>query len=324
MTNLTTGIIETAKEVIEKEARAVEALTNYIDDEFETIVNLIFNSKGRVILTGIGKSAIIASKIVATLNSTGTPSLFMHAADAIHGDLGMIQPQDIVICISKSGNTPEIKILVPLIKRRGNILIAMVSNIDSYLAKGSDHILRTTIENEACPNNLAPTSSTTTQLVLGDALAVTLLKLRGFSKEDFAKLHPGGSLGKRLYTRVIDVIDKDSIPFVYPTETIQNTIINISAHRLGATVVVDNDKSCVLGIITDGDVRRMLEKGIPIESLKASDIMSKNPKIIESSELAIKAFNLMEKNKITSIIVTDSNKYIGLIHIHDIIREGIV
>lgn len=324
MTNLTTDIIGTAKEVIEKEARAVQALTNYIDKEFETIVNLIYNSKGRVILTGIGKSAIIASKIVATLNSTGTAALFMHAADAIHGDLGMIQPEDVVICISKSGNTPEIKILVPLIKRRGNTLIAMVSNIESYLAKGADYILKTTIENEACPNNLAPTSSTTTQLVLGDALAVTLLKLKGFSKEDFAKLHPGGSLGKRLYTRVIDIIDKDSIPYVSPEETIQNTIINISANRLGATVVVDNDMSCVMGIITDGDVRRMLEKGIPIESLKASDIMSYNPKTIESSELAIKAFNLMEKNKITSVIVTDNSRYIGLIHIHDIIREGIV
>ena len=309
--------------VIEMEAQAVNNLKPYIDKEFVEIINLIYNSKGRLIITGIGKSAIIGTKIVATLNSTGTPSVFMHAADAIHGDLGIVQPDDVVLCISKSGNTPEIKVLVPLINRMGNKLIAMVSNTDSYLAKHSDYIIRATVDKEACPNNLAPTTSTTTQLVMGDALAVCLLKMRGFSQEDFARYHPGGSLGKRLYLTVGDLIDAKVRPCVKGDETIPNTIFNISQNRLGATVVLDEEGS-LMGIITDGDVRRMVEKGIPFESLKAADIMSKNPKTIELRELAVNAFNIMERNKITSVVVLDEGEYVGLIHIHDILREGIV
>jgi len=312
-----------AKEVIEKEAAAVTRLISYVDDQFIDILYLIFESKGRLIITGIGKSAIIANKIVATLNSTGTPSVFMHAADAIHGDLGIIQKEDVVLCLSKSGNTAEIKILVPLIKKMGNKIIALVSNCDSFLARQADYFIRATVDSEACPNDLAPTSSTTTQLVMGDALAVCLLKMRGFSQQDFAKFHPGGSLGKKLYTRVKDVIDRYVKPSVDEEENIQNTIINISSNRLGATVVVDKTGT-LLGIITDGDVRRMLEKGFSLESLKAKDIMSRNPKSIELDELAIKAFNMMETNKITSIIVLERGKYVGLVHIHDIIREGIV
>jgi|SRR3989339_239753 len=312
-----------AKEVISKEASAVAALENLIDDSFSAVISLIFNSKGRLVITGIGKSAIIGCKIVATLNSTGTPSIFMHAADAIHGDLGIIQPNDIVMCISKSGSTPEIKVLVPLIKKMGNNVIAMVSNCDSFLAKHSDYIIKTTVQSEACPNNLVPTSSTTTQLVMGDAIAVALLSVRGFTQKDFALLHPGGSLGKKMYMRVCDLTDSKVRPFVRPNESIQNTIINISANRLGATVVLDEGGD-LRGIITDGDVRRMLERGGSFDKLVATDIMSLNPKTIDAGELAVKAFNLMETNKITSVIVMEGNKYIGLVHIHDIIREGIV
>ena len=314
---------ELAVSVIDQEAKAVEKLKPFIDDEFVEILNLIYSSKGRLVITGIGKSAIIGSKIVATLNSTGTPSIFMHAADAIHGDLGIIQPDDVVLCISKSGNTPEIKVLVPLIRRMGNKLVAMVSNVDSYLAQHSDYVIKATVDAEACPNNLAPTSSTTTQLVMGDALAVCLLKMRGFSPEDFAKYHPGGSLGKRLYLTVDDVFDKALRPWVKPDETIQNTIINISQNRLGATVVLDAQEN-LMGIITDGDVRRMVEKGGPLGDLRAKDIMSRNPKVVEKGELAVNAFSIMEKNKITSVIVMDEGKYAGLIHIHDVLREGIV
>ncbi len=314
---------ELAISVIEKEAQAVNNLKPYINDEFLEILNLIYNSEGRLIITGIGKSAIIGQKIVATMNSTGTPAIFMHAADAIHGDLGIIQHDDVVMCISKSGNTPEIKVLVPLIRRMGNKLIAMVSNEESYLAQHSDYIIRATVAAEACPNNLAPTSSTTTQLVMGDALAVCLLKMRGFSQEDFARYHPGGSLGKRLYLRVGDLIDPDVRPSVKSDETIQNTIINISQNRLGATVVLDDEEN-LRGIITDGDVRRMVEKGIPIDKLSAKDIMSVHPKTIDINELAVNAFSIMEKNKITSVVVLKDEKYVGLIHIHDILREGIV
>ena len=312
-----------AVSVIDQEARAVEKLKSFVDDGFVEILNLIYSSKGRLIITGIGKSAIIGNKIVATLNSTGTPSVFMHAAEAIHGDLGIVQPDDVVMCISKSGNTPEIKMLVPLLKRMGNKLVAMVSNVDSYLGQHADYVVKATVEHEACPNNLAPTTSTTTQLVMGDAIAVCLLKMRGFSPEDFAKYHPGGSLGKKLYMRVEDVFDKEVRPFVVPDETIQNTIINISQNRLGATVVLDREEN-LMGIITDGDVRRMVEKGEPLESLRAADIMSRNPKVIEKGELAFSAFTIMEKNKITSVVVLDNGKYVGLIHIHDILREGIV
>ena len=316
-------IRELAESVIEKEAQAVKELKPFVDSRFLEVLDIIFNSKGRLIITGSGKSAIIGNKIVATMNSTGTPAIFMHAADAIHGDLGIIQPDDVVMCISKSGNTPEIKVLVPLIKRMGNKLIGMVSSIDSYLAQQSDYLIRTTVNAEACPNNLAPTSSTTTQLVMGDAMAVCLLKMRGFSQKDFAKYHPGGSLGKRLYLRVNDLIDRDVKPCVMKNENIQNAIINISQNRLGATVVLDENEK-LLGIITDGDVRRMVEKGTPITALQAKDIMSHNPKTIESSELAVNAFNIMQKNKITSVVVLEEGKYIGLIHIHDILREGIV
>ncbi len=323
MNNSKEDILKIAKEVVEKEAYAVANLTHFIDDSFANVVELIYNSSGRLIITGIGKSAIIASKIVATLNSTGTHSVFMHAADAIHGDLGIIMAQDIVMCISKSGNTPEVKMLVPLIKRMGNPLIAMVSNTNSFLAEHSNYIVKTTIECEACPNNLAPTSSTTTQLVMGDALAVSLLKLRGFSQQDFAKLHPGGSLGKKLYVSVGDLIDKNNKAFVSSQENIRNVIFNISANRLGATAVL-NQENNVLGIITDGDIRRMLEKGFTLDSLKACDIMSRNPKTIDISELAYKAFRIMEDNKITSVVVLDNDEFKGLVHIHDIIREGIV
>ena len=316
-------IADLAKKVITQEAECVAKLASFVDDEFVEVVDLIFNSKGRLIITGIGKSAIIGTKIVATMNSTGTPAIFMHAADAIHGDLGIVQPDDIVLCISKSGNTPEIKVLVPLIARMGNKIIAMVSSTDSFLATHADYIIRATVDKESDPNNLAPTSSTTTQLVMGDALAVCLLQKRGFSQEQFAMYHPGGSLGKRLYLRVSDVMDMNVRPFVGLNESIQKTIINISQNRLGATVVLDG-KGNLKGIITDGDVRRMLEKGHPNEKTVAKEIMSKNPKQIDINDMAVNAFNIMQKNKITSVVVMKEGRYVGLIHIHDILREGIV
>ncbi len=312
-----------AKKVITQEAECVAKLASYVDDQFVEVVDLIFNSKGRLIITGIGKSAIIGTKIVATMNSTGTPAIFMHAADAIHGDLGIVQPEDIVLCISKSGNTPEIKVLVPLIARMGNKIIAMVSSVDSFLATHADYVIRATVDKESDPNNLAPTSSTTTQLVMGDALAVCLLQKRGFSQEQFAMYHPGGSLGKRLYLRVSDVMDMNVRPFVGLNESIQKTIINISQNRLGATAVLDG-KGNLKGIITDGDVRRMLEKGHPNEKTVAKEIMSKNPKQIDINDMAVNAFNIMQKNKITSVVVMKEGRYVGLIHIHDILREGIV
>ena len=258
------------------------------------------------------------------MNSTGTPAIFMHAADAIHGDLGIVQPDDVVLCISKSGNTPEIKVLVPLIARMGNKIIAMVSNVDSFLAQHADYVIRATVDKESDPNNLAPTSSTTTQLVMGDALAVCLLQMRGFSQEQFALYHPGGSLGKRLYLRVSDVMDLNVRPVVGMNESIQNTIINISQNRLGATVVLDG-KGELQGIITDGDVRRMVEKGIHAgDKIAAKDIMSRNPKQIDINDMAVNAFNMMQKNKITSVVVMKEGRYVGLVHIHDILREGIV
>jgi len=312
-----------AIETIYTEAAAIKKLAEYIDDNFERTVNEIFNGRGRVIVTGIGKSAIIASKIVATLNSTGTPAIFMHAADAIHGDLGIIQPDDIIICLSKSGNTPEIKVLVPLIKNLGNRIVAIVSNTDSYLAQKADYVLRATVEREACPNNLAPTSSTTAQMVIGDALAVCLLKLRGFTPADFARFHPGGSLGKKLYMRVSDIYSHDNAPHVQLNDPIPSVIIEISSKRLGATAVLD-EKGKLLGIITDGDLRRMLQNNSTIEGLTAKDIMSKAPKIIGPHELAINAFHLMEQHKITQLLVVENDRYLGVIHIHDILREGIV
>lgn len=315
-------IIELAKTTLNIEADSVKNLQNYINDDFVASVKLIYESKGRVVITGIGKSAIIAQKVVATMNSTGTPSIFMHAADAIHGDLGTIQKEDIVICISKSGNTPEIKVLVPLLKTGGNKLIALVGNMDSYLAKQSDYVLNSTVEKEACPNNLAPTSSTTAQLAMGDALAVCLLDCRDFTSIDFAKYHPGGALGKKLYLKAGDIASQNQKPVVKPDDSIKSVIMEISSKRLGATAVVDNGN--LVGVITDGDLRRMLEKTDSISSLCASDIMNKTPKQIEAEELAVNAMQLLEKFNITQMIVTDKGKYHGFVHLHDLLKEGII
>lgn len=317
------NIIELAKNTIIQESESIKRLADYIDQDFEKTVQIIYQSKGRVIITGIGKSANIAQKIVATLNSTGTPAIFMHAADAIHGDLGIIQENDIIICISKSGNTPEIKVLVPLIKSRGNTLIGMVSATDSFLGKQSDFVLKSTVDREACPNNLAPTNSTTAQLVIGDALAVCLLEYRGFSSDDFAKFHPGGALGKKLYMRVSDLYKNNEVPRVTLDENVKNVILEISSKRLGATVVLDNSDK-LMGIITDGDIRRMLQKYDSFKNLIAKDIMSINPKTVDKNELAINAFHLMENNNITQLVVMQKDKYIGMVHIHDILKEGIV
>lgn len=317
------NIIEVAKNTILQESESIKKLASYIDHDFEKVVQTIYESKGRVIVTGIGKSANISQKIVATLNSTGTPAIFMHAADAIHGDLGIIQEDDVIICISKSGNTPEIKVLVPLIKNRGNTLIGMVSNVDSFLGKQSDYVLKSTVDKEACPNNLAPTSSTTAQLVVGDALAICLLEYRGFSSDDFAKFHPGGALGKKLYMRVSDLYKNNEVPKVTQNENVKNVIIEISSKRLGATVVL-GDSNEILGIITDGDIRRMLQKHDSFDNLKATDIMSTSPKTVNKDELAINAFHLMESNNITQLVVVNKDKYIGMVHLHDILREGIV
>ena len=306
---------------IENEIVSIEGIRKSVNDDFVKVVEAIFNSKGRVIFTGIGKSAIIANKIVATLNSTGTPSIFMHAADAIHGDLGIIQKDDVVIAISKSGDTPEIKILVPLIKARGNVLVGMLGNIKSYLAKQSDFILDTTVEREACPNNLAPTSSTTAQLVLGDALAISLLELHDFTTADFAKMHPGGALGKRMFVRVGDISIKNEAPKVDINETVTKVIIEISSKRLGATAVLE--KGEIKGIITDGDIRRMLEKSPDFNNLKAKDIFSGNPRTIGKDELVVNALSIMRENNITQLLVVDNDEYFGVIHLHDILNEGI-
>lgn len=317
------NILRIARNSIEHEASAIKNLINYLDEDFAKTVELIYNSKGRLIITGIGKSANIANKIVATLNSTGTPAVFMHAADAIHGDLGIVQEHDSVLCISKSGNTPEIKVLVPLIKARGNTLIGMVSNIDSYLGKNADYVLKSTIEKEACPNNLAPTSSTTAQLVLGDALAIALIDYRDFGEEDFARFHPGGALGKKLYMRVSDLYRNNPQPMVAPETPVERVILEISEKRLGAAVVVDKNMQ-VLGIITDGDLRRMIQKKLDLATTQAKDIMSKNPKTITPDAMAIKAFNIMEDNSITQLAVAVEGKYEGMVHLHDILKEGIV
>ena len=321
--NVTKNIEQIAKDVLINEARAVENLINYIDIDFETCVREILNSTGRVVITGIGKSAIIANKIVATMNSTGTPALFMHAADAIHGDLGMIQRNDIVICISKSGNTPEIKVLVPLLKRRGSKLVALVSNTNSYLAEHADFVLNATIGEEACPNNLAPTTSTTAHLAMGDALAICLLELRDFSSEDFAKYHPGGSLGKQLYLKVEDVISNNELPSVSPATALKDVILEISSKRLGATAVIDENNN-LLGIVTDGDLRRMLQKETNIGSIKAADIMTRTPKTIDKSEFAVKALQVMQENNISQLVVNDGQRVVGFIHLHDLLKEGIV
>ncbi len=315
-------IIELAKSTLNIEADSIRNLQNYINTDFVECVKLIYGSKGRVVITGIGKSAIIAQKIVATLNSTGTPSIFMHAADAIHGDLGTLQQNDTVICISKSGSTPEIKVLVPLLKTGVNKLIALVGNIDSYLAQQADYILNCTVEKEACPNNLAPTSSTTAQLAMGDALAVCLLDYRGFSSKDFARYHPGGALGKKLYLKVSDISIHNQKPQVKPDDSIKAVIMEISSKRLGATAVIEND--ILVGVITDGDLRRMLESADSIASLKASDIMNKDPKKIEAGELALNAMRLLEQYSITQLVVTDKGKYQGFVHLHDLLKEGII
>ncbi|CAL2064334.1 KpsF/GutQ family sugar-phosphate isomerase [Tenacibaculum sp. 190524A05c] len=316
-------IIAKAKETIVLQSNSIANLTNFLDNSFADAVNFILNSKGRVIITGIGKSANIANKIVATLNSTGTPAVFMHAADAIHGDLGNIQEDDVVICISKSGNTPEIKVLVPLIRNSKNKIIAITGNPDSFLGKNADFLLNSYVEKEADPNNLAPTNSTTAQLVLGDALAVCLLDLRGFTNNDFAKYHPGGALGKRLYLRVSDLIKNNELPKVLPSDKLTKVIVEISEKRLGVTAVVDNNDK-ITGIITDGDIRRMLSKTTDIENLTASDIMSKNPKTIHIDAMAIDALDTLESNSITQILVSDDNDtYVGVVHLHDLIKEGI-
>ena len=316
-------ILQKAKQTILAESQAIAFLSQLIDDNIVNAVNCILESKGRIIVTGIGKSANIATKIVATFNSTGTPSIFMHAADAIHGDLGIIQKDDVVVCISKSGNTPEIKVLIPLIKNSENKIIAITGNVDSYLGKNADFALNTYVQKEACPNNLAPTTSTTAQLVMGDVLAVCLLELKGFSSKDFAKYHPGGALGKKLYLRVSDLIVKNEVPKVSTDATVAQAIIEISEKRLGATAVLDTSDS-ICGIITDGDVRRMLSKSTKIEDFTASDIMSKNPKTIAESAMAIDALDIMENNNITQVlVVNDANQYIGVVHLHDILKEGI-
>ncbi len=321
MSNQST-IIDIAKKVIKMEALSIENLIPLIDEEFANAVTHIYNSKGRVIITGIGKSAVIATKIVATLNSTGTAAIFMHAADAIHGDLGTIQFDDVVICISKSGNTPEIKVLVPLIKNGGNKLIAITGNKNSFLGEQADFVLNSFVEKEACPNNLAPTTSTTAQLVIGDALAVCLLEIKGFSSKDFAKFHPGGALGKKLYLRVHDISSTNSKPFVNPKSNVKEVIIEISEKMLGVAAVVENEK--IIGIVTDGDIRRMLNTHDNINGLTAKDIMSLNPKCIEENEMAVDALDLMETNKISQLLVEKDGKYAGVVHIHNLIKEGII
>ncbi len=320
-----TDIKELALNVIKSEYEAIKSLSDYVDSDFSEVVKLIYESKGRVIVTGIGKSAIIGEKIVATFNSTGTPAVFMHAADALHGDLGIVRPDDVVLCLSKSGNTPEIKVLIPYIKMFGNKIIALLSEADSFLGKQADFVIKATVEKEACPNNLAPTSSSTAQLVMGDALAVCLLEYRSFGNQDFARFHPGGALGRKLYMRVSDLYLKNERPKVKPDAGWSEVIIEISEKRLGATAVVD-DENKLLGIITDGDLRRMLQNGLPDNTQKASEIMSKNPKTVQADELAVNAFQEMKKRNITQLIVSDENtgNYLGIIHLHDILREGII
>jgi arabinose-5-phosphate isomerase len=315
-------ILLTAKTAILSESDSIAKLTDLLDDNFVNAVNTIANSSGRLVVTGIGKSAIIAQKIVATMNSTGTPSLFLHASEAIHGDLGMVQNDDVVICISKSGNSPEIKVLVPIIKRFGNILIAITGNMTSFLAKGSDYILNTTIDAEACPNNLAPTNSTTAQLVMGDALAVCLMKIKNFSAQDFAKYHPGGALGKKLLLRVADMLDQTHRPMVTPETNIKKVIFEISEKRLGVTAVIENEK--VIGIITDGDIRRMLNDRDSFADLTAKDIMTKNPKMIQYNDMVVDAFSILEDFSITQLVVVENDIYKGILHLHDILKEGIV
>jgi arabinose-5-phosphate isomerase len=315
-------IKDIALATIRTEAAAISELKYAINKDFVRCVELIFQSKGRVIVTGIGKSAIIGSKIVATLNSTGTPATFMHAADAIHGDLGTIQKEDIIICLSNSGETGEIKVLVPLLKLHGSVLIAIVGNKKSYLARQADYIINATVKKEAGLNNLAPTSSTTAQLVMGDALAVCLLECRGFTVKDFARFHPGGAIGKKLYLKVGDLYINNQVPKVDIHDDLKTVILEISSKRLGATAVLDNGK--LAGMITDGDLRRMLEKTDDIREISAGDIMTKNPKTTDPDTLVVAALNLMQNNNITQLLVLEKKKYLGVIHLHDILKEGII
>jgi arabinose-5-phosphate isomerase len=317
------SIKQTAVRTIQMEAQSILDLTAYINDDFEKAIETIAICKGRLVISGIGKSAIIAKKIVATLNSTGTPAIFMHAADAIHGDLGIVQREDIVMIISKSGNSPEIKVLTPLIKNLGNILMAMVGNSDSYLAKQSNIVLNTTVAQEACPHNLAPTTSTTAQLVMGDAIAVCLMELKGFSSDDFAKFHTGGMLGKALFLRVSAIYSNNEIPAVYLNQSLKEVIVEITKKRLGATAVVD-EQANLKGIITDGDLRRMLEKNHVSEKIQAKDIMTTNPKTIDTDELAVNALDMMRKHEITQLLVVKGERYLGMIHLHDLLKEGFI
>lgn len=316
------SIIESAIATLKLESEAIYNLIEHINDDFVNVVQAILESNGRVIVTGIGKSAIIAQKIVATLNSTGTPAIFMHAADAVHGDLGMIQKDDIVICLSKSGNTPEIKLLAPLLKQSGNLLVGLVGQLDSDLARKADLILNTTVIREACPHNLAPTTSTTAQLAMGDALAICLLEAKSFNTVDFARYHPGGSLGKRLYLKAGDLATKNEKPSIAPTAAVKDVIIEISKNRLGAVAVIADQE--VLGVITDGDIRRMLEKHSNLEHIKASDLMNKHPKKVDKEELALLALEVIKENNISQLLVMDGTTYFGMIHLHDLLDEGII
>ena len=316
------SILQLAKSTIDTESMAISNLGNLLTNDFAQTVELIYNSKGRVIITGIGKSAIIANKIVATFNSTGTPAVFMHAADAIHGDLGLILEDDVVICISKSGNTPEIKVLIPLIKNAKNPIIAITGNPESYLGVQADLVLNTYVEKEACPNNLAPTTSTTAQLVMGDALAVCLLELRGFSSKDFAKYHPGGALGKRLYLRVSDLSSQNQKPSVQTNTSLKEVIVEISEKMLGVTAVLDGEK--LIGIVTDGDLRRMLYKSTDLNGVTAKDIMTPNPKTINLNAMAVDAKERMEHFGISQLLVEDNGNYCGVVHLHDLVKEGII
>ncbi|MDM1360335.1 KpsF/GutQ family sugar-phosphate isomerase [Myroides marinus] len=320
--NTVINILETAKNTLLSESESIKKLINYLTLDFEKAVEAIYNCNGRIIVTGIGKSALIGAKIVATFNSTGTPSIYMHAAEAMHGDLGLIQPGDCIICISNSGNSPEIKVLAPILKRHGNKLIAITANENSFLAKSSDYILLSKVDREAEQNNLAPMNSTTAQLVLGDALAACLIQMRQFTAEDFAMYHPGGALGKKLLLLVRNILKSENKPSVSPESTIQDVIVEISEKRLGVTAVVEDDK--LIGIITDGDLRRMLQKSANLNEYKAKDIMSINPKSIDSNEHVSKALSILEDNSITQLLVTENNKYVGVIHLHDILKEGIV
>jgi arabinose-5-phosphate isomerase len=315
-------IISLAQQTLQTEADSISHLKNLIGNNFTECVKILLFSKGRIIVTGIGKSAIISQKIVSTLNSTGTPAVFMHAGDAVHGDLGIIQKDDVVICISHSGNTSEIKVIVPLLKNSGNKLIAMTGDINSFLAKNADVVLNVAVDKEACPMNLAPTSSTAAQMAMGDALAVCLLECRGFTKEDFARFHPGGALGKKLYLKVSDIYPNNSRPEVAENHSMKKIILEISSNRLGATAVVKNKK--LLGIITDGDLRRMLESKKSFDNVTAKNIMTSNPKSVDKDMMAVDALQMMKKYNITQVVVSDKGNYLGFVHLHDLLREGII